>query len=80
MYLSAEGETARWGVESKLVSGGVTPDAPLGLPLIDQLTNEVTTYASIGLFDGKAPDIATMVDASVLKGIYASDGTVIWPG
>jgi NitT/TauT family transport system substrate-binding protein len=80
MYLSAEGETARWGVESKLVAGGVTADAPLGLPLIDQLTNEVTTYASIGLFDGKAPNITSMVDASVLKGIYAADGTVVWPG
>ena len=54
--------------------------APLGLPLVDQLTNEVTTYASIGLFDGKAPDITSMVDTSVLKSIYAADGTIIWPG
>lgn len=80
MYLSAEGETARWGVESKLVGGSATAAAPLGLPLLDELTNEITTYASIGLFDGKAPDITSMVDTSVLKSIYDASGTVIWPG
>lgn len=79
MFLSPESETARWGVESQLVAEGVTADAPLGLPLVDQLTDEVTTYASIGLFDGVAPDITTMVDPSVLAGVYAPDGTVIWP-
>ena len=72
-------ETARWGVESTLVGDGVAPGAPLGLPLMDQLTAEVTTYASIGLFDGVAPDITTMVDPAVLAGIYAADGTIIWP-
>ncbi|MCO5332073.1 MAG: ABC transporter substrate-binding protein [Ilumatobacteraceae bacterium] len=79
MFLSAESETARWGVESTLVGDGVAPGAPLGLPLMDQLTAEVTTYASIGLFDGVAPDITTMVDPAVLAGIYAADGTIIWP-
>jgi NitT/TauT family transport system substrate-binding protein len=79
LFLSPEGETARWAVESQLVADGVTPDAPLGLPLPDQLTEEVTTYAKIGLFDGVAPDITTMVDASVLEGIYDATGKVIWP-
>jgi NitT/TauT family transport system substrate-binding protein len=79
LFLSPEGETARWAVESRLVADGVTPAAPLGLPLPDQLTKEVTTYAKIGLFDGVAPDITTMVDASVLEGIYDPTGKVIWP-
>jgi NitT/TauT family transport system substrate-binding protein len=79
LFLSPEGETARWKVESRLVADGVTPDAPLGLPLPDQLTKEVTTYAKIGLFDGVAPDITTMVDTSVLQGIYDALGKVIWP-
>jgi NitT/TauT family transport system substrate-binding protein len=79
LFLSPEGETARWAVEAELVSKGATADAPLGLPLVDALTDEVTTYASIGLFDGVAPDITTMVDTSVLKGIYDATGTVIWP-
>jgi hypothetical protein len=74
-----EGEIARWGVESKLVEDTVTASAPLGLPLIDQLTREVTTYAEIGLFDGVPPVIDTMIDASLLEGVYDDTGTVIWP-
>ena len=79
MHLSPEGETARWAVESKLVAKYTTADKPAGLPLVDQLTNELTTYASIGLFNGKAPDAATLTDPSVLKAIYDAQGTVIWP-
>ena len=79
LFLSPEGEIARWGVESKLVDDTVTASAPLGLPLIDQLTREVTTYAEIGLFDGVPPVIDTMIDASLLEGVYDDTGTVIWP-
>ena len=79
LFLSPEGETARWGVESKLVEAGVTAKAPLGLPLVDQLENEVKAYAAIGLFDGKAPDISTMVDSSVLQATYDATGKLIWP-
>ncbi|MEI8239692.1 MAG: ABC transporter substrate-binding protein, partial [Actinomycetota bacterium] len=79
MHLSAVGETARWGVESKLVAGGITATQPAGVPLVDELANELTTYASIGLFSGKAPDAASMADPSVLKAIYDASGKVIWP-
>ncbi len=79
LVLSPEGEITRWAVESKLVNDGVTATAPLGLPLVDELTEEVTAYAEIGLFDGVAPVIDTMVDASVLDGIYDDTGTLVWP-
>jgi len=79
MHLSPAGETARWAVESKLVAKYTTADKPAGLPLVDQLTNELTTYASIGLFNGKAPDATSLADPSVLKAIYDSTGKVIWP-
>ena len=79
LFLSPDGEIARWGVESKLVAEGVTSAAPLGLPMVDQLTTEVTEYAAIGLFDGVAPDIASMVDASVVGGVYDDKGDLIWP-
>ena len=49
------------------------------MPLIDLLTEEVNTYAQIGLFGGIPPLIATMVDTSVLEGVYDAKGTVIWP-
>ncbi len=79
LFLSPDAEIARWAVESKLVAEGVTPATPLGLPLVDLLLAEVTAYAEIGLFDGVPPVIDTMVDASVLQGIYDDTGTVIWP-
>lgn len=79
LYLTPEGEQARWDVESALVSDGVTADAPLGLPLVDELKAEVDAYAAIGLFDGVAPDISTMADPRVLQRIYDATGTVIWP-
>lgn len=80
LFLSPEGETARWGVESQLVADGASATQPLGLPLPDELEAEVTEYASIGLFDGITPDISTMVDPAVLADIYDDTGTVIWPG
>lgn len=79
VFVTPEGEAARWGVESELVASGVTAAAPLGLPLIEELLNEVTVYAQIGLFGGEVPFIDTLVDVSVLEGIYDDDGTLIWP-
>ena len=80
IFLTPEGEIARWAVESQLVAAGATADAPLGMPLIDALTHEVTVYAEIGLFGGEVPLIDTLVDVSILEGVYADDGTLIWPG
>jgi len=79
LFLSPEGETARWAVESALVADDATADQPAGLPLVELLTAEVTEYAAIGLFDGVAPDITTMVDPSVLDRIYDDAGQVVWP-
>ena len=79
IFLTPEGEQARWAVESALVAEGVTPDAPLGLPLYDELLNEVTVYAETGLFGGEVPVIDTLLDDSVLEGIYDETGTLIWP-
>jgi len=79
MFLSPEGEAARWGVESQLVVDTNTA-TPLGVPEIDLLVNEVTVYAEIGLFDGTAPDITPYVDTSLISGVYGADGKVIWPG
>lgn len=78
MFLSPEGETARWAVEATLVVDTNTATA-LGVPELDLLTDEVTTYAEIGLFDGTAPDITPYVDTALISGVYADDRTVIWP-
>ncbi len=78
MFLSPEGETARWAVEATLVVDTNTATA-LGVPELDLLTDEVTTYAEIGLFDRTAPDITPYVDTALISGVYADDRTVIWP-
>ncbi|MCU1359059.1 MAG: hypothetical protein JWN99_348 [Ilumatobacteraceae bacterium] len=79
MFLSPEGESARWGVESGLVQSTNTTTA-YGVPETDMLTSEVTTYAQIGLFGGTAPDIAPYLDNSIISGVYDADRAVIWPG
>jgi len=79
LFLSPDGEIARWAVEAALVDESTTAETPPGLPLLEQLTEEVTTYAEIGLFDGIVPVIDTMVDPSLLQGIYNQAGTVVWP-
>jgi len=79
MFLSPEGETARWGVESELVGGSATAQQPAGLPLLDLLQAEVDTYAGIGLFADGAPTVADLADPSVLESVYGADGAVVWP-
>ena len=77
-YLSPEGETARWSVESQLVTGGVTAAAPAGVPQLDLLTAEVAAYAGLGMFGGTAPAIDAYV-SDIVAGLYDADGAVIWP-
>lgn len=79
MFLSPEGETARWAVEARLVAD-TNANTAVGVPELDLLTEEVGTYAEIGLFGGTAPDIGRYVDTALISGVYADDRTVIWPG
>lgn len=79
MFLSPEGETARWKVESRLVGDAASAASPAGLPLLDLLQAEVDTYAGIGLFADGKPTVADLADPSVLAGCYDDAGSVIWP-
>lgn len=80
MYLTPEGETARWNVESKLVADSAAPGAPLGLPLADLLKAEIDTYQKIGVFTDGTPVVDDLIDTSVLERIYDDSGAVVWPG
>ena len=79
LFLSPEGEVARWAVESKLITNSTASDLPIGVPDTKLLENEVNTYAEIGLFDGQVPDFTTLVNTTLVKGLYDSSGKVIWP-
>lgn len=78
MFLSPEGEAARWAVDSELVVQ-TNQNTALGVPEPELLEAEVSTYASIGLFDGVAPDIGRFYDTSLIGGVYSADRSVIWP-
>ena len=79
LFLSPEGEVARWGVESKLISDSTASDLPIGVPDTKLLEQEVNTYADIGLFDGQVPDITTLVNTTLVAGLYDAGAKVIWP-
>jgi len=79
-HLSPDGEIARWGVESKLVLDSTkVSDLPVGVPDPKLLQKEVDTYAQIGLFDGQVPDITSILDETLVKGLYDDNAKVIWP-
>ena len=78
MFLSPEGERARWAVESALVTETNT-NTPLGVPETDLLQAEVETYAGIGLFGGTVPAIAPYLTVDLIAGVYDGTRTVIWP-
>ena len=79
LFLSPDGEIARWGVESKLIKDSTASDLPIGVPDPKLLDNEVKTYAGIGLFDGQVPDISTVVNTTLVAGLYDPNGKIIWP-
>ena len=79
-HLSPDGEVARWGVESKLVlDSAEVSDLPIGVPDPKLLQKEVDTYAQIGLFDGQVPDITSILNETLVKGVYDDNAKVIWP-
>ncbi|HEY7627203.1 MAG TPA: ABC transporter substrate-binding protein [Ilumatobacteraceae bacterium] len=78
-HLSPEGEVARWKVESNLIEHTGGSDLPIGAPDPALLQKEVDTYADIGLFDGIVPDISTILNDTLVRGLYGDTGKVIWP-
>ncbi len=78
MFLSPNGERARWAVDARIVADTNARTA-LGVPEPDLLTAEVTSYADIGLFGGTAPDITPYVDVELVAGVDDSARSVVWP-
>ncbi len=78
MFLSPDGERARWAVDSRIVTETNARTA-LGVPEPDLLVAEVTSYADIGLFGGTAPSVDRYVDVALAAGVYDTSKIVVWP-
>lgn len=76
---TAEGELARWNVESALVSTGASPSMPPGVPHRQRLTDEVDVYAKLGVYAGITPDAAGLIEPDLVGEVYDANGKVIWP-
>jgi ABC-type nitrate/sulfonate/bicarbonate transport system substrate-binding protein len=77
-HLTEEGESFRWQTESKIVVDTTPKGEPLGLVDADQLKAEVDAYTAAGVF-ASAPSMDGTYNSNLIKGVYDTKGTVIWP-
>lgn len=75
-FLSDEGESARWQVESKILEEYTPAGQGLGLVVPDQLQQQLAALTDAGVF-AEEPSVEGTV-SELISGVY--DGTeVIWP-
>jgi NitT/TauT family transport system substrate-binding protein len=78
-FLSDEGESFRWQVESKLVESTTAESGePVGALIASLLQEEIDGLGEAGVF-AETPSIDGTYDATIAEQIYADDGTLIWP-
>lgn len=79
-FLSPEGEEFRWTTDARLISDTTPADTFVGVPDPDLLAAEVAAYEAVGVYgeDG-APPVEGRFDPDLIAGVYADDGSVIWP-
>jgi NitT/TauT family transport system substrate-binding protein len=80
-FLSPEGERFRWETDEALVTETTPAGSYPGVPDADGLAAEIAAYDSVGVYaETGAPVVEGRFDVDLLAGIYAEDGSVIWPG
>jgi len=78
-FLSPEGETFRWATDAETVVATTPDDSDIGVPVGDELEQQVDVYAEIGYFgDADPPDVEGRYHPTLVADLY-QDGTVIWP-
>ena len=79
-FLSPEGEAFRWETDARLVVATTPEGSHPGVPDPDGLAAEVAAYDAVGVYgaDGPPP-VDGRYDEDLVAGVYAEDGTVIWP-
>jgi len=80
-FLSPEGEAFRWETDAQLILDTTPADSFPGVPDPEGLAAEIAAYDAVGVYgDEGPPPVEGRFDADLVAGVYAADGTVIWPG
>ncbi len=80
-FLSPEGEAFRWTTDAQLITDTTPSDSHPGVPDPAALAAEIAAYDAVGVYsEAGAPSIEGRFDPGLVAGLYAADGTVIWPG
>lgn len=80
-FLSPEGETFRWTTDAKAIAEQTPEGSNIGVPVAEELEAQIEAYDAVGVYgDAGAPPVEGRFDASIVAGVYAADGTVVWPG
>jgi ABC-type nitrate/sulfonate/bicarbonate transport system substrate-binding protein len=78
-FLSKEGETYRWNIESKLLKES-TPSKKIPASFTDaDLKKQIDTYIKAGILEERYAALLPSTYASVPDSIIDSSGTLIWP-
>jgi NitT/TauT family transport system substrate-binding protein len=78
-FLSPEGEAFRWTTDAATIVATTPDDSDIGVPIGDELEDQVAVYAEIGYFgDADPPDVEDRFDDDLVADLY-DDGEVIWP-
>lgn len=80
-FLSAEGEAFRWSTDAAAIVASTPDGVDIGVPVADELAAQVEAYAAVDFYgDAGAPPVEGRFDTDLVAGLYADDGTIIWPG
>jgi ABC-type nitrate/sulfonate/bicarbonate transport system substrate-binding protein len=80
-FLSPEGETFRWATDAKLITETTPSGSFPGVPDASALAAEIAAYDAVGVYrETGVPIVEGRFDPELLATVYASDGSVIWPG
>jgi len=80
-FLSAEGEAFRWSTDAAAIVASTPEGVDIGVPVADELVAQIEAYAAVGFYgDAGAPPVEGLFDTDLVAGLYADDGTIIWPG
>jgi len=80
-FLSPEGETFRWATDAQLITDTTPADSFPGVPDAAGLAAEIAAYDGVGVYaETGTPSVEGRFDTDLLAGLYAADGSIIWPG